>query len=191
VHPAEAMNTSAANALLKSLEEPPAGAFFLLVSHRPARLLPTIRSRCVAVPVAVPDSVASKDWLAKAGIQDAGRWLALASGAPLQARRYAEGAGEALGGLRERVQAGDRDGLGMVGDREQLEALAEVLQKHALDVAFASYCGAARYGETKASGHAAAWLRYARLAGRNRVLAAHPLNPRLFAQQMLAGMPEE
>src|SRR5476651_1859012 len=51
VHPAEDMNTNAANALLKSLEEPPPGAMFLLVSHRPARLLPTIRSRCVPVPV--------------------------------------------------------------------------------------------------------------------------------------------
>lgn len=36
----------AANALLKSLEEPPAGTIFLLVSHAPGRLLPTIRSRC-------------------------------------------------------------------------------------------------------------------------------------------------
>ncbi|HVI98615.1 MAG TPA: AAA family ATPase [Sphingomonas sp.] len=35
-----------ANALLKSLEEPPAGTIFLLVSHAPGRLLPTIRSRC-------------------------------------------------------------------------------------------------------------------------------------------------
>lgn len=35
-----------ANALLKSLEEPPAGTIFLLISHSPGRLLPTIRSRC-------------------------------------------------------------------------------------------------------------------------------------------------
>jgi DNA polymerase III subunit delta' len=40
------MERSAANALLKSLEEPPAGTIFLLVSHAPGRLLPTIRSRC-------------------------------------------------------------------------------------------------------------------------------------------------
>src|SRR6202012_4948803 len=36
----------AANALLKNLEEPPAGTIFLLASHAPGRLLPTIRSRC-------------------------------------------------------------------------------------------------------------------------------------------------
>lgn len=40
------LERSAANALLKNLEEPPAGTIFLLVSHAPGRLLPTIRSRC-------------------------------------------------------------------------------------------------------------------------------------------------
>lgn len=43
---ADDLETGAANALLKNLEEPPAGAVFLLVAHRPGRLLPTIRSRC-------------------------------------------------------------------------------------------------------------------------------------------------
>lgn len=43
---ADELNTAAANALLKMLEEPPPGAVLLLVCHRPAALLPTIRSRC-------------------------------------------------------------------------------------------------------------------------------------------------
>src|SRR5690606_7707449 len=46
VDPADEMNPQAANALLKMLEEPPPGVTFLLVSHAPSRLLPTIRSRC-------------------------------------------------------------------------------------------------------------------------------------------------
>ena len=46
VDPADDMNTNAANALLKNLEEPPANCLFLLTSHSPGRLLPTIRSRC-------------------------------------------------------------------------------------------------------------------------------------------------
>ncbi len=46
---AEAMNRNAANALLKLLEEPPQRAIWLLVSHAPGRLLPTIRSRCRAL----------------------------------------------------------------------------------------------------------------------------------------------
>lgn len=46
VDPAENMNNSAANALLKNLEEPPPQTLFILISHSPGRLLPTIRSRC-------------------------------------------------------------------------------------------------------------------------------------------------
>lgn len=46
IDPADDLEKNASNALLKSLEEPPAGSFFLLVTHRPGRLLPTIRSRC-------------------------------------------------------------------------------------------------------------------------------------------------
>lgn len=46
IEPADDLEKSAVNALLKVLEEPPAGTFFLLVAHQPGRLLPTIRSRC-------------------------------------------------------------------------------------------------------------------------------------------------
>jgi DNA polymerase-3 subunit delta' len=56
---ADAMNRSAANALLKILEEPPRQALLLLVAHNPGRLLPTIRSRCrrVAIPPLLPSVV--------------------------------------------------------------------------------------------------------------------------------------
>lgn len=46
VDPADDMNTSAANALLKNLEEPPSRTLFILIAHAPGSLLPTIRSRC-------------------------------------------------------------------------------------------------------------------------------------------------
>ena len=49
VDAADEMSTGAANALLKVLEEPPAGAVFFVVAHLPGRLLPTIRSRCRAL----------------------------------------------------------------------------------------------------------------------------------------------
>ncbi|EAQ15082.1 DNA polymerase-3 subunit delta' [Maritimibacter alkaliphilus HTCC2654] len=58
VDAADEMNTQAANALLKMLEEPPRGATLLLVTHQPSRLLPTIRSRCRELrlsPLAPPD----------------------------------------------------------------------------------------------------------------------------------------
>ncbi|HYL90123.1 MAG TPA: DNA polymerase III subunit delta', partial [Burkholderiales bacterium] len=89
IHPAEDLYLpNAANALLKSLEEPPAGAIFILVSHRPARLLPTVRSRCVAIPVSIPPRDAALAWLGGRGVQNAERWLAFAGGAPLQALSY-------------------------------------------------------------------------------------------------------
>jgi DNA polymerase III subunit delta' len=53
---AEALNRNAANALLKSLEEPPPDAVLILVSHRPSRVAPTVRSRCAKLPMArLPD----------------------------------------------------------------------------------------------------------------------------------------
>lgn len=46
IDPADDLEKNAVNALLKSLEEPPAGTYFLLITHQPGRLLPTVRSRC-------------------------------------------------------------------------------------------------------------------------------------------------
>ena len=59
IDPADALNATAQNAILKRLEEPPPGVLFLLVSHAPGRLLPTIRSRCrrIAVEALSPEAV--------------------------------------------------------------------------------------------------------------------------------------
>ena len=130
VHPAEDMNENASNALLKGLEEPPAGAMFLLVSHRPAQLLPTIRSRCVAIPVPIPPREAALKWLSAQGIKGAERWLAYAGGAPLRALDYAAEA-ETLEALLKAP--------GPANDREDLERLAEALQKIALDRALTAF----------------------------------------------------
>ena len=61
VDPADDMNASAANALLKVLEEPPGRSLFLVVSHAPGRALPTIRSRCRRLDVAAlpPETIVS------------------------------------------------------------------------------------------------------------------------------------
>lgn len=95
IHPAEAMNRNTANALLKTLEEPASDTLFVLVSHEPVRLLPTIRSRCQVVPVAVPGRQVAQAWLSANGLAEAGAWLALAGGAPLLAAELAD---EAAGG---------------------------------------------------------------------------------------------
>jgi DNA polymerase-3 subunit delta' len=191
VHPAEDMNTATANSLLKALEEPPAGAMFILVSHRPASLLPTIRSRCVPVPVPLPEPKAAAAWLAAQGVGKPERWLAFAGGAPLRALEYATGErGEAVERVLLALAAGNRAALGEIRTREELEPLAEVLQKMALDRAFAQLSGRTKYGGATVPGDGRAWLAYARAMGRHRLLARHPLNPKLFAAEMVAGMPQ-
>ncbi len=195
IHPAEDMNSATANSLLKILEEPPPGAVFLLVSHRPARLLPTIRSRCVPVPVPLPDPRAAAAWLAAQGVRDSERWLAFAGGAPLRALEYATGErGEAIERVLRGIAAGDRAALAEAKNREALEPLAEVLQKIALDRSFAALTGRSKYGSAAGAGDAGggdagAWLEYARAMGRHRLLTRHPLNVKLFAAEMVAGMP--
>jgi DNA polymerase-3 subunit delta' len=65
VDPAEDMNPNAANALLKVLEEPPSQAAILLVSHAPARLLPTIRSRCAQLQLGALEPARVHDLLTR------------------------------------------------------------------------------------------------------------------------------
>jgi len=184
VHPAEDMNANSANALLKGLEEPPAGAVFLLVCHRPARLLPTIRSRCVAVPVPIPARAAALEWLASQGAQNPQRWLAYAGGAPLLALDYV-----AKAQVLERLLQHP----GPVDDRDELDALAEALQKIALDRALSAFGLPQKYQTGTSAGRSSdahAWLTFARQMGRHRLLCRHPLNPKLFSGEMLAGLPK-
>ncbi|POM21608.1 DNA polymerase III subunit delta' [Burkholderia cepacia] len=76
LYPAEALNVAASNALLKTLEEPPSGVVFLLVSARIDRLLPTIISRCRQWPMTVPAPDAAAAWLAAQGVEHADALLA-------------------------------------------------------------------------------------------------------------------
>jgi DNA polymerase-3 subunit delta' len=146
------------------------------------------------VPVPLPEPEAATAWLEARGVRDAGRWLAFAGGAPLRALEYATGErGAAIERVLRGLAAGDREALGAVDDREALEPLAEVLQKIALDRAFAALAGSPKYalsGSTGAKASARAWLAYARSMGHYRALVRHPLNPRLAAADMLSGMPE-
>lgn len=65
IEPAEAMTSAAANALLKTLEEPTPDTYLLLVSARPGRLPATIRSRCQQLGVASPGRDAAARWLGR------------------------------------------------------------------------------------------------------------------------------
>jgi DNA polymerase-3 subunit delta' len=90
IHPAEALQPAAANALLKTLEEPPPATVIVMVADRPARLLATIRSRCESVALRAPARGEALAWLASGGAQDAEAALALAGGAPMLAARLAQ-----------------------------------------------------------------------------------------------------
>lgn len=70
VYPAEAMNAIAANALLKTLEEPAGQTIFVLASDASHQLLPTIRSRCMALSLGFPAAAQGQDWLSKVGQWD-------------------------------------------------------------------------------------------------------------------------
>jgi DNA polymerase-3 subunit delta' len=85
INPAEAMNRSTANSLLKSLEEPIANTLFILVTSESERLLPTIRSRCQSLLIPQPARSKAEQWLRQAGVDEASRWLALAGGSPVLA----------------------------------------------------------------------------------------------------------
>ena len=93
VDAADDLNANAANAVLKTLEEPPAKGVLLLVSHSPGALLPTIRSRCRRLKFDAPPIEATRNWLAEcAGISESGAesLLTMARGAPGKAWRLAE-----------------------------------------------------------------------------------------------------
>lgn len=88
IRPADAMNTNAANALLKTLEEPPPGAMLILEAAQPARLPATIRSRCQIVEIPTPGATDATQWLL--GFADDARAVdeayAASLGRPLAAR---------------------------------------------------------------------------------------------------------
>ena len=116
LQPAEALGVAAANALLKTLEEPPPRTVFLLVSHQPRRLLPTVLSRCRKLPVASPEPAAALAWLREQSVNQPEVLLAEAGGAPLLALDYAE---------PERLARRQRFIEGLLdAEREDLSALA-------------------------------------------------------------------
>ena len=98
IHPAEAMNVAAGNALLKSLEEPGERTLFILLSDIPSRVLPTIRSRCQQWSLSPPAESGCLPWLADrlGGEEEARFWLGVAGGLPLAAMARAEPESRAL-----------------------------------------------------------------------------------------------
>ena len=195
IHPAEALNTSAANALLKSLEEPPPRTYFLLVAHRWHQLLPTIRSRCEQVVLAAPSHAEARDWLGRQKLRDADLALAQAGGAPLLAVKLDEDYWRQREALLTAITSPGFDSLSAA---EQLREIAPALvvgwlQKWAFDLVTHKVTGRVRYNPDLADAIATTAaqldlieaLRFQRYMVRLQRIVSHPLNTRLFLEQLL------
>lgn len=195
VHPAEALNANAANALLKSLEEPPPATYFLLVSHRWHQLLPTIKSRCRQTVLPLPDRASARAWLAEQGVSKPEVALAQAGGAPVSAAGLSPEYWEQRAAFIGAIASGDFDPL---RSAEQLRDFpmpdaVRLLQQWSYDMALTADSGGIRYNPDFAEAVALAARRagrletlrfHRRMLGWQRVVN-HPLNPRLFLEQLL------
>ena len=110
---ADRMTVNAANALLKTLEEPSSGGFLILVTDAPDRLSPTVRSRCQRIPVFPADKAQVLAWLVEQGF-DADRARAHATelgGAPYRVLQALERGDEPIRGVLDAVASGKQPSL--------------------------------------------------------------------------------
>jgi DNA polymerase-3 subunit delta' len=185
--PADAMNLVSANALLKTLEEPPAGVRILLVTEDAERLLPTLRSRCQRVVFAGPTPAQARDWLAAQGLPEAGVLLAAAGGQPLVARSLAT---EGLDGAAWRaLPKAVAEGRWQPPAAMPLPRLREVLQKVCHDAMAVAAGATPRYFPAESLPPAPPWQRLADWSGALARLARndeHPFNAPLMTESLLA-----
>jgi DNA polymerase-3 subunit delta' len=196
LHPADALNINAANALLKSLEEPPPGTHFLLVAHRPTTLPATVRSRCRQVPLARPNGEAAMAWLRSEGIADPSRALAHTGNAPLLARELAQANyWEQRAFLLHGIAEPGFDALALaerIRDYSQEEVVGW-LQKWTFDVLLQRAAGCVRYNPDFAAAirqlasriETVKVLQCHRALVRLQRVVQHPLNPRLLLEALL------
>lgn len=195
IHPAEAMNPNAANALLKTLEEPQGKSIFILVTSKPHRLLQTILSRCqkIQMPFPKPDEAAA--WLKDQGILEPAKFLAEAGNAPLLARDLAKGDPALLERFLSEISLGDPDALSIAEtfQKTDLPLLVLWMQKWCHDLSSFAFCGKIRYfpGMSEKIRNRSTRTNQVELARFQRKLceaqkmASHPVNPRLFIEELI------
>ncbi|WDZ94353.1 DNA polymerase III subunit delta' [Herbaspirillum sp. WKF16] len=197
LYPAEALNTAAANALLKTLEEPPPGTMFLLLSNRLDRLLPTILSRCRKFALAGPSHEAGLAWLKAQGVKDADAWLAEQGGAPLAALEAAQGdSRDVLDELLRHLAQPGVDGVLRTADKLQKVQVSELVgwvQRWLYDLLSLKSAGVIRYypryakelGRLAERADVITISRAIKGMGERRAIADHPLSAKLFIEEML------
>ena len=194
--PAETLNANAANALLKSLEEPPANTRFMLVAHRPSLLPATIISRCQQVVLPTPSIRVAEKWLHEQGVSEPALSLAQTGNAPLTALALDDGElwmqrKSLLGSLA----APRLDALALAEQVRDfpIPRLLGWLQRWTYDLLSVKSAARVRYNPDfeKSLHQVSGRLRAVDIARFHRVLVRqqrsvhHPLNPRLCIEQLL------
>lgn len=197
LYPAESLNAPAANALLKTLEEPPPETVFLLISNSLDRLLPTILSRCRKFGLPLPPREEALAWLQSQAVKDAEMWLDEQGGAPLAAYEMAQsGSRDALEDLLRHLASPSVEDALKVAERLQKTPVAqqvEWLQRWMYDLFSVKLAGKIRYYPRYGKALTALCARTdaerlgAALKSLNarRAIAEHPLSPKLFIEDML------
>jgi len=188
VHPAEALNAVAANALLKTLEEPAGKLRFVLNCSAPEALLPTIRSRCQPFSMGLPAWDLSLQWLQEQGIAaaDAATLLAAAGGRPQQARDWFESGLKA--NLWKALPQQLEKGQTLVLNEWPVPRAIDALQRLCHDLLRVSHGAAPSYfpAETlprlRTGEPLLAWEQTLRRAARH---AEHPLNAALLMESLV------
>ncbi|MFT7723968.1 MAG: DNA polymerase III subunit delta' [Roseateles sp.] len=187
IFPAEALNGVAANALLKTLEEPAGLLRFVLASHDGAALLPTIRSRCQPLPLALPARDAALAWLASRGVDGAEGLLAATGGRPQQALAWAEAglSDAAWQAVPKRVARGEVAALADLAPPRAIDALQrlchDLLRRcHGQP---GQFFAPASLPTPRRAAPLLAWEAELRRAARH---AEHPLNAGLWIEALVA-----
>jgi len=147
IDPADAMTVSAANALLKTLEEPTSASLLMLVADAPWRLPATIRSRCQRLDFRVPAREQALAWLDGQQVADAGAALDAAGGNPGLAKAWAD--------------------AGLLAEHDQVRADLTALAQGRAD----AYSVMQRWSDERLSERL--WFAAHMVAGESRARAAH------------------
>ena len=197
LYPAEALNVPAANALLKSLEEPNANSVFILVSNGLDKLLPTILSRCHKFPLGMPAKEQALEWLGTQQLKNAEAWLAQQGGAPLSALKIAqsENRSDYDEFLRQLCSPGVEVSLKIAEKMQKMDVPITVacLQRWLYDIFSYKQSGRIRYYPSYSKELARlakqvemnSLLKIIKSTGERQAIASHPLSAKLFIEDML------
>ena len=188
VYPAERMNHVTANALLKTLEEPPGDVRFVLASEAAHQLLPTIHSRCLAHTMVWPREEAALEWLAGQGIgaPDAAGLLRAAGGRPHDALQLLHDGLDLKNWSRLPAAMARGDASAMAGWTPSQGV--DALQKLCHDLLARSVGAAPRYfsaADLPLAG-TAALARWSKELVRSAGVVEHPLNPGLMLEALVS-----